>query len=135
MSSNLAASVRARLSNQAKEKKRPFQELLQYYGIERFLYRFSQSQHSSHFGNSLCRSQGRSRKDGTSPTTRAHGARGLVHLRGPYRNPRGFVPALVAAQVEWHGRRGSRRGRQRNDATSQGAWTSESPSVDLRAFV
>ena len=49
MSSNLAASVRARLSNQAKEKKRPFQELLQYYGIERFLYRFSQSQHSSRF--------------------------------------------------------------------------------------
>ncbi len=49
MSSNIAASVRARLSNQAKEKKRPFQELLQYYGIERFLYRFSQSQHSSHF--------------------------------------------------------------------------------------
>jgi hypothetical protein len=37
MSSNVAASVRARLSNQAKEKKRPFQELLQYYGIERFL--------------------------------------------------------------------------------------------------
>ena len=49
MSSNIAASVRARLSNQAKEKKRPFQELLQYYGIERFLYRFSQSQHSNHF--------------------------------------------------------------------------------------
>jgi hypothetical protein len=34
MSSNLAASVRARLSNQAKERKRPFQELLQYYGVE-----------------------------------------------------------------------------------------------------
>ena len=49
MSSNIAASVRARLSNQAKERKRPFQELLQYYGIERFLYRFSQSQHSSRF--------------------------------------------------------------------------------------
>ena len=49
MSSNTAASVRARLSNQAKERRRPFQELLQYYGIERFLYRFSQSQHSSSF--------------------------------------------------------------------------------------
>ena len=39
MTTNLAASVRARLSNHAKESKRPFQELLQYYGLERFLYR------------------------------------------------------------------------------------------------
>ena len=49
MSRNIAASIRARLSNQARERQRPFQELLQYYAIERFLYRFSQSQHSSHF--------------------------------------------------------------------------------------
>jgi hypothetical protein len=41
--------MRACLSNQAKERQRPFQELLQYYGIERFLYRFSQSQHRDHF--------------------------------------------------------------------------------------
>ena len=68
MSSNIAASVRARLSNQAKERQRPFQELLQYYGIERFLYRFSQSQHSSHFllkGALMLRVWGAS---GTRPT-------------------------------------------------------------------
>jgi hypothetical protein len=49
MTKNLAASVRARLSSRAKESQRPFQELLQYYGIERFLYRFSQTQHSKKF--------------------------------------------------------------------------------------
>lgn len=49
MSGNIAAYVRARLSNLAKERQRPFQELLQYYGMERFLYRFSQSQHKEDF--------------------------------------------------------------------------------------
>ena len=38
---NLAASVRARLQNHARATKRPFQELLQYYAMERFLYRLS----------------------------------------------------------------------------------------------
>jgi hypothetical protein len=36
---NLAASVQARLQNHARAMKRPFQELLQYYAMERFLYR------------------------------------------------------------------------------------------------
>jgi hypothetical protein len=36
--SNLAASVQARLQNHARASKRPFQELLQYYAMERFLY-------------------------------------------------------------------------------------------------
>jgi hypothetical protein len=49
MTKNVAASVRARLSNQAKENRRPFHELLQFYGLERFLYRFSRSQHSNSF--------------------------------------------------------------------------------------
>ncbi len=35
---NLSASVHARLQNQARASKRPFQELLQYYAMERFLY-------------------------------------------------------------------------------------------------
>jgi hypothetical protein len=30
--------VQARLQNHARAKKRPFQELLQYYAMERFLY-------------------------------------------------------------------------------------------------
>jgi hypothetical protein len=38
---NLPASVRAKLQNKAKETSRPFSEILQYYGMERFLYRLS----------------------------------------------------------------------------------------------
>lgn len=39
-------SVRARLQNQARDRNRPFQEVLQYYGLERFLYRLSQPSHA-----------------------------------------------------------------------------------------
>ena len=39
--SNVAASVRQRLLNKARADQRPFNELLQYYAMERFLYRFS----------------------------------------------------------------------------------------------
>jgi len=40
---NIEASIKALLQNKAKEKNRPFSEILQYYGMERFLYRFSKS--------------------------------------------------------------------------------------------
>ena len=46
---NLGASVRQRLLNRARVEKRPFQELLQFYAMERFLYRLSQSRHSECF--------------------------------------------------------------------------------------
>jgi len=46
---NIEASVRARLQNKAKENNRPFAEILQYYGMERFLYRFSQSEYKDKF--------------------------------------------------------------------------------------
>jgi hypothetical protein len=46
---DLAASVRARLLNKARETNRPFQELLQYYAMERFLYRLSRSPHADIF--------------------------------------------------------------------------------------
>jgi predicted nucleotidyltransferase component of viral defense system len=46
---NISASVRQKLLNRAKNDKRPFNELLQYYAMERFLYRLSQSTHSKHF--------------------------------------------------------------------------------------
>jgi len=46
---NLQASVRARLQNRAKETNRPFLEILQYYGMERFLYRFSCSKYTDKF--------------------------------------------------------------------------------------
>jgi hypothetical protein len=49
MTKNIAASVRARLTNKAKETKRPFQEVLQHYGLERFLYRLASSQHDGRF--------------------------------------------------------------------------------------
>lgn len=46
---NLEASVRGRLQNKAKETNRSFSEVLQYYGMERFLYRFSRSEYSAIF--------------------------------------------------------------------------------------
>ena len=46
---NLTASVRARLLNRAKAEGRPFDELLQYYAMERFLYRLSRSEHAGQF--------------------------------------------------------------------------------------
>lgn len=49
MAKNIAASVRQKLLNKSREEKRPFQELLQYYGMERFLYRLSQSPHNTCF--------------------------------------------------------------------------------------
>lgn len=46
---NIAASVRARLAQNAKETGRPFQEVLQYFAMERFLYRLARSSHSEKF--------------------------------------------------------------------------------------
>lgn len=46
---NVAASVRQRLLNRARSDKRPFNELLQYYAMERFLYRLSRSDHAGSF--------------------------------------------------------------------------------------
>ena len=43
--SNVAASIQARLQNKAGESGRPFNEILQYYGMERFLYRLSKTPH------------------------------------------------------------------------------------------
>jgi hypothetical protein len=47
--SNVAASVHQRLLNQAREANRPFNELLQYYSMERFLYRLSKSPYADKF--------------------------------------------------------------------------------------
>ncbi|EKD29168.1 MAG: hypothetical protein ACD_79C00027G0002 [uncultured bacterium] len=46
---NVQASTRALLENKAKETNRPFSEILQYYGIERFLYRLSKSEYAEKF--------------------------------------------------------------------------------------
>lgn len=46
---NPAASVYNRLLALAKETKRPFDELLTYYAIERFLCRMSQSKYANQF--------------------------------------------------------------------------------------
>lgn len=46
---NTAASVRQRLLNRARSDRRPFNELLQYYAMERLLYRLSQSPHADRF--------------------------------------------------------------------------------------
>ena len=46
---NVPASVRQRLLNLARSQRRPFQELLQFYVMERFLYRMSQSEYADCF--------------------------------------------------------------------------------------
>lgn len=46
---NVAHSVHQRLLNKAREMGRPFNELLQYYAMERFLYRLSRSPHVDRF--------------------------------------------------------------------------------------
>lgn len=46
---NVSASVRQRLLNRAKSEGRPFNELMQYYAMERFLYRLSKSAHARRF--------------------------------------------------------------------------------------
>ena len=45
----MAASIRQKLLNKAKAERRPFSEILQYYTMERFLHRLSQSPHSNKF--------------------------------------------------------------------------------------
>ncbi len=47
--SNIAASVRQRLLNKARTDKRTFNELLQYFAMERFLYRLSESIYADKF--------------------------------------------------------------------------------------
>ncbi|ALS98229.1 nucleotidyl transferase AbiEii/AbiGii toxin family protein [Lacimicrobium alkaliphilum] len=46
---NIAASIRQRLLNLSREQQRPFQEVLQFYLMERFLYRLSRSEHADRF--------------------------------------------------------------------------------------
>jgi len=46
---NIAASIRQRLLNLSKAQSRPFQEVLQFYAMERFLYRLSRSEHADRF--------------------------------------------------------------------------------------
>ncbi len=46
---NVVASVQTKLKNKASETGRPFQELLQYYGMERFIYRLSKTVYANEF--------------------------------------------------------------------------------------
>ena len=46
---NASESVRQRLLNRSRKERRPFNELLQYFAMERFLYRLSQSAHAQRF--------------------------------------------------------------------------------------
>lgn len=46
---NISASILARLRNQAEIMERPYAEVLQYYAMERFLYRLSQTKYAEKF--------------------------------------------------------------------------------------
>lgn len=46
---NIAASIQARLRKEADEQGKPFAEILQYYAMERFLYRLSKSEYVDKF--------------------------------------------------------------------------------------
>ena len=46
---NMAASVHQRLLNKARETSHPFNEILQHFAIERFIYRLSKSPHADRF--------------------------------------------------------------------------------------
>jgi hypothetical protein len=46
---NIAASIQARLKNEAERQSRPFAEILQYYVMERFLYRLSKTKYVGKF--------------------------------------------------------------------------------------
>ena len=46
---NIPASILARLRNQTEEMNRPFAEVLQYYAMERFLYRLSKTKYADKF--------------------------------------------------------------------------------------
>jgi hypothetical protein len=46
---DIGASVRQRLLNKSRTQGRPFQEVLQYFAMERFLYRLAKSPYSDRF--------------------------------------------------------------------------------------
>jgi len=46
---NISASTHQRLLNIAKDSSRPFNELLQHFAIERFMYRLSKSSYADRF--------------------------------------------------------------------------------------
>jgi hypothetical protein len=46
---DIAASVRQRLLNEARASNRPFNEILQYFAMERFLFRLAASPHGERF--------------------------------------------------------------------------------------
>lgn len=46
---NISASIHARLTNESQKSKKPFNELLQHYGMERFLYRLSKTEYANNF--------------------------------------------------------------------------------------
>lgn len=49
MAKDMVRSIHQRLLNKARVEQRPFQELLQYYAMERFLYRMASTKHSKVF--------------------------------------------------------------------------------------
>jgi len=57
VTANLSASVHQQLLNRARAEQRPFNELLHYFALERFLYRLGCSPYTERFvlkGDAMC---------------------------------------------------------------------------------
>jgi len=110
---NMAASVHARLADIARRTGRPFQELLQYYAMERFLYRFSKTRERSRQPR-----RGRQRRRTLPPACRA-GTLGRRELQDEM--DRGWAVARVTWELgtpyATHANAGGEvpRGRRRHD--------------------
>ena len=92
---DVAASVRARLQANAKETGRPFQEVLQYFAMERFLFRLSQSQHAPATTASL-RSSAPATEAATVEQARFHVVERSLDFAFRLRPPRTASPRPVA---------------------------------------
>lgn len=86
---DISASVRQKLLNKARESSRPFNELLQHFAIERFIYRLSRTPHAKRFflkGALMLRAWG---GPGTRPTMD-------IDLLGQANNSPEKIAAIVA---------------------------------------
>lgn len=86
---DIVASIHQKLLNKSREEGRPFEELQQYYAMERFLYRLSMSEHRSKFILKGALSLVAARAPATRPTRD-------IDLKGEMSNDVDDVVAVIA---------------------------------------